>query len=165
MGPATLLSLLPMNLEGEDLSDANVWLFPILKHYIVGAPLHYFTEEILVMIKRMREKVSKDTAKSFMNLEKHLRSKLKEEPDIRGIICTSLRLLIQQNNILDLEHKGYIGEDMAKEQVHYSQQVARDNLYVLKSFAKNWLKYLSEVFLKSTKDDGGCLQILLCNVH
>jgi len=98
-----------------------------------------------------------DTAKSFMNLEKHLRSKLKEEPDIRGIICTSLRLLIQQNNI---EHKGYIGEDMTKEQNHYSPQVARDNLYVLKSSAKNWLKDLSEVFLKSPKDDGGCLQVL-----
>ncbi|XP_047157816.1 RRP12-like protein [Vigna umbellata] len=196
MGPATLLSFVPLNLEAEDLSDANVWLFPILKHYIVGAPLHYFTEEILVMIKRMREKAQKlekqglmvssrnadaiayslwsllpsfcnypsDTAKSFMNLEKHLRSKMKEEPDIRGIICTSLRLLIQQNNILDLEHKGYIGEDMAKEQVHYSQQVATDNLYVLKSSAKNWLKDLSEVFLKSTKDDGGCLQCTIGDV-
>jgi len=101
-----------------------------------------------------------DTAKSFMNLEKHLRSKLKEEPDIRGIICTSLRLLIQQNNIVDLEQKGYIGEDMTEEQSRYSPQTARDNLYVLKSSAKNWLKDLSEVFLKSTKDDGGCLQVL-----
>lgn len=59
MGPATLLSLVPLNLEAEDLSDANVWLFPILKHYIVGAPLNYFSEEILVMIKRMREKAQK----------------------------------------------------------------------------------------------------------
>ncbi|ESW26550.1 hypothetical protein PHAVU_003G128600 [Phaseolus vulgaris] len=193
MGPETLLSLVPLNLEAEDLSVANVWLFPILKHYIVGAPLNYFTEEILAMIKRVREKAQKfekqglmvssrnaeaiayslwsllpsfcnypsDTAKSFMNLEKHLRSKLKEEPDIRGIICTSLRLLIQQNNI---EHKGYIGEDMTKEQNHYSPQVARDNLYVLKSSAKNWLKDLSEVFLKSPKDDGGCLQCTIGDV-
>lgn len=97
-----------------------------------------------------------------MNLEKHLRSKLKEEPDICGIICTSLQLLIQQNNIVDSKDKGYMGEDMSKEQilVHYSQQVARDNLYVLKSSAKHWLEDLSEVFLKSTKDDGGCLQVL-----
>ncbi|RZB71976.1 RRP12-like protein isoform B [Glycine soja] len=192
MGPETLLSLIPLNLEAEDSSDANVWLFPILKHYIVGAPLNYFTEEILTMIKHAKEKAQKlekqglmvssrnadalayslwsllpsfcnypsDTSKSFMNLEKHLRRKLKEEPDIRGIICTSLQLLIQQNNIVDSKDKGYIGEDMAKEQVpvHYSQQVARDNLYVLKSSAKHWLEDLSEVFLKSTKDDGGCLQ-------
>ncbi|RDX76023.1 RRP12-like protein, partial [Mucuna pruriens] len=192
MGPETLLSLVPLNLEAEDLSDANVWLFPILKHYIVGAPLNYFTEEIMTLINGVREKAQKlekqglmvssrnadalayslwsllpsfcnypsDTARSFMDLEKHLRSKLKEEPDIRGIICTSLQLLIQQNNIVDSNDKGYIGEDMTKEQVlvHYSQQVSRDNLYVLKSSAKNWLKDLSEVFLKSTKDDGGCLQ-------
>lgn len=59
MGPEILLSLIPLNLEAEDSSDANVWLFPILKHYIVGAPLNYFTEEILTMIKRVREKAQK----------------------------------------------------------------------------------------------------------
>ncbi|KAL2338811.1 hypothetical protein Fmac_013257 [Flemingia macrophylla] len=192
MGPETLLSLIPLNLETEDLSDANVWLFPILKHYIVGAPLNYFTEEILTMIKRIREKAQKlekqglmvssrnadalayslwsllpafcnypsDTANSFMDLERHLRSKLKEEPDIRGIICTSLQLLIQQNNIRDSNDQGCIGEDMAKEHnlVRYSQEVVRDNLFALKSSAKNWLRDLSEVFLKSMTDDGGCLQ-------
>lgn len=59
MGPETLLSFIPLNLEVEDLSDANVWLFPILKHYVVGARLHYFTEEILTMIKRIKEKAQK----------------------------------------------------------------------------------------------------------
>jgi len=59
MGPETLLSIVPLNLEAEDLSAANVWLFPILKHYIVGAPLNYFTEEILAMINRVREKARK----------------------------------------------------------------------------------------------------------
>ncbi|KAK7388294.1 hypothetical protein VNO78_23108 [Psophocarpus tetragonolobus] len=198
MGPETLLSLVPLNLEAEDLSHANVWLFPILKHHIVGATLNYFTEEILTMIKRVREKARKfekqglmvssrnadalayslwsllpsfcnypsDTAKSFVHLEKHLRSKLKEEPDIRGIVCTSLQLLIQQNKIVDSKEKGYIGEDMDKKQVqvHYSQQIASDNLHVLKSSANNWLKDLSEVFLKSTKDDGGCLQSTIGDV-
>ncbi|XP_027329216.1 RRP12-like protein isoform X2 [Abrus precatorius] len=192
MGPETLLSLIPLNLEAEDLADANIWLFPILKHYIVGAPLNYFTEVILGMIKCVREKAQKlekqglmvssrnadalvyslwsllpsfcnypsDTAKSFMDLEKHLRSKLKEEPDIRGIICTSLQLLIHQNKNIDSNDKSYIGQNLAKEQVlaHYSQQVALDNLYVLKSSAKKWLKDLSEVFLQTMKDDGGCLQ-------
>ncbi|XP_061361599.1 uncharacterized protein LOC133305400 [Gastrolobium bilobum] len=193
MGPETLLSLIPLNLEAEDLSDANIWLFPILKQYIVGASLTYFTEEILTMIERLREKARRlekqglmvssrnadalmyslwsllpsfcnypsDTAESFVDLEKHLRDKLKEEPDIRGIICTSLQLLIQQNkNIVDANDNDYIGQDMAKEQVfvRYSQQVATDNLFVLKSSARNLLKDLSEVFLNSTKDDGGCLQ-------
>ncbi|CAJ2627945.1 unnamed protein product [Trifolium pratense] len=190
MGPETLLSLIPLNLEAEDSSVSNIWLFPILKQYIIGAPLKYFTEEILPMIERVREKAQKlekqglmvssrnadalvyslwsllpsfcnypsDTAKSFKDLEKHLRSKLKEEPDIRGIICTSLQLLIRQNkNIKDSNDKD---EDMAKEQVlgNYSQQVATENLRALEISAKNMLKDLSDVFLKSTKDDGGCLQ-------
>ncbi|KAK2455632.1 RRP12 protein [Trifolium repens] len=186
MGPETLLSLIPLNLEAEDLSVSNIWLFPILKQYIIGAPLKYFTEEILPMIERLEKQglmvssrnadalvyslwsllpsfcnYPSDTAKSFKDLEKHLRNKLKEEPDIRGIICTSLQLLIRQNkNIKDSNDTDDIGKDMAKEQVlaNYSQQVATENLRALEISAKNLLKDLSDVFLKSTKDDGGCLQ-------
>jgi len=220
MGPDTFLSFIPLNLEAEDLSVSNIWLFPILKQYIVGARLKYFAEEILPMIGRIREKAQKvldivfkmqrffspwysfptlynlqlekqgltvssrnadalayslwsllpsfcnypsDTAKSFKDLERHLRSTLKQEPDIRGIICTSLQLLIRQNkNIEDSNDKDDIGQDMAKEQVlvNYSQQVATENLRALEISAKNLLKDLSDVFLKSTKDDGGCLQVL-----
>ncbi|XLR26687.1 hypothetical protein HN51_039902 [Arachis hypogaea] len=54
MGPERLLSLIPLNLEAEDLLDANIWLFPFLKQYI-GARLNYFKEEILPMIERTRE--------------------------------------------------------------------------------------------------------------
>ena len=56
MGPETFLSLLPLNLEAEDLSNANIWLFPILKQYTVGARLSFFTEEILSMIGRLKQK-------------------------------------------------------------------------------------------------------------
>ncbi|GAU26881.1 hypothetical protein TSUD_02840, partial [Trifolium subterraneum] len=182
MGPETLLSLIPLNLEADDLSVSNKWLFPILKQYIVGARLKYFTEKILPMIERVNENAQKlqkqglmvssrndlwsllpsfcnypsDTAKCFEDLEKHLRSKLKEEPDIRGIICTSLQLLIRQNKNI----KDDIGQDMANEHVlvNYSQQVATENLRELEIYAKDLLKVLSDVFLKSTKDEGGCLQ-------
>ncbi|WJX78243.1 hypothetical protein P8452_61489 [Trifolium repens] len=181
MGPETLLSLMPLNLEAEDLSVSNRLLIPILKQYIVGARLKYFTEEILPMIERLQKQglvvssrnlwsllpsfcnYPSDTAKSFEDLEKHLRSKLKEEPDIRGIICTSLQLLIRQNkNVKDSYDKDDIWQDMANEQVlvNYSQQVATENLRALEVYAKNLLKVLSDVFLKSTKDDGGCLQVI-----
>jgi len=224
MGPETFLSLIPLNFEAEDLSVSNKWLFPILKQYIVGVRLKYFTEEILPMIESARENAQKvfdifffemqcyfsswysfptlyilqlekqelmkadtlvyslwsllpsfcnypsDTAKSFKDLEKHLRSKLKEEPNIRGIICTSLQLLIRQNkNIKDSNDKDDSKQDMAKEQVlyNYSQQVATENLRALEISANNLLKDLSDVFLKSTKDDGGCLQVLFlqCSMH
>lgn len=56
MGPETFLAILPLNLEAEDLSDANIWLFPILKHYTVGARLSFFTEEILSIIGRVRQR-------------------------------------------------------------------------------------------------------------
>jgi ribosomal RNA-processing protein 12 len=59
MGPETFLSFIPLNLEAEDLSVSNIWLFPILKQYIVGAHLKYFTDEILPMIGRIREKAQK----------------------------------------------------------------------------------------------------------
>jgi ribosomal RNA-processing protein 12 len=50
---------MPLNLEAEDLSVSNRWLIPILKQYIVGARLKYFTEEILPMIERVREKAQR----------------------------------------------------------------------------------------------------------
>lgn len=56
MGPETFLSLLPLKLEAQDLSDANVWLFPILKQYTVGARLGFFTESILDMVGFVKQK-------------------------------------------------------------------------------------------------------------
>ncbi|KAF7836830.1 RRP12-like protein [Senna tora] len=194
MGPETFLSLLPLNLEAEDLSDANVWVFPILKHYTVGARLSFFKEEILSMIGRVKQRSQQfeqqglmvssrnadalvyslwsllpsfcnyplDTAESFKDLEKTLCNKLEEEPEIRGIICTSLQLLIQQNKKIkdEKDERQYDGVDMGREHylVHYTKEIATYNLDVLKSSAQELLTVLSEVFLKSTKDDGGCLQ-------
>ncbi|KAI9114053.1 hypothetical protein K1719_015304 [Acacia pycnantha] len=197
MGPQTFLSILPLNLEADDLSNANIWLFPILKHYTVGARLSYFTEEILSIIGRLRKRSRQfelqglmvssrngdalayslwsllpsfcnypmDTAESFMDMERTLCITLQEEPDIRGIICTSLQLLIQQNKKIadEKDDKQCVGGDMVCEHglVHYTKQVAASNLNVLKSSAQELLTVLSHVFLKSTKDDGGCLQLTI----
>lgn len=59
LGPETFLGFIPLNLEADELSEANVWLFPILKQYIVGARLSFFTESILGMIELMKEKSRK----------------------------------------------------------------------------------------------------------
>ena len=56
MGPETFLGFLPLNLEAEDLSEVNVWLFPILKQYTIGARLSFFTESILGMVEEMSNK-------------------------------------------------------------------------------------------------------------
>lgn len=56
MGPQAFLSLLPLKLDVEDQSEANVWLFPILKQYTVGAHLSFFTKSILGMVGPIRQK-------------------------------------------------------------------------------------------------------------
>ncbi|XP_071911266.1 uncharacterized protein [Coffea arabica] len=194
MGPETFLSILPLKLDSEVLTEANLWLFPILKQYIVGARLSFFTESILPMIGAMSRKSAlleregkvysarsidgivyslwsllpsfcnypQDTAESFRDLEKALCSALREEPDVWGIICSSLQILVQQNRG-HLEGK----EDMSifdlsvPEQraiALYNPQVAADNLSVLRSSARELLSVMSGVFLKAPKDISGSIQ-------
>ena len=56
MGPEIFLSIVPLKLEVEDLSEANVWILPILKQYTVGAHLSFFSESILNMVRLMKQK-------------------------------------------------------------------------------------------------------------
>lgn len=56
MGPEKFLTIVPLNLDVEVASDANVWLFPILKQHVVGASLIFFSEYILGIVKRLKQK-------------------------------------------------------------------------------------------------------------
>lgn len=105
-----------------------------------------------------------DTAESFKLLEKVLCNALKEEPDLQGIICSSLQILIQQNNSI-LEGNSYVPSDKLNVSVEraigfYNKEVASANLVVLKSSARNFLLVLSNAFLNSTKDPGGSLMVI-----
>lgn len=106
-----------------------------------------------------------DTAENFKDLEKALCSALQEEADSRGIVCSSLQILIQQNKRI-MEQKNEmpdLEEGTARQRAvsHYTPQVAADNLNALRSSAREFLNVLSGVFLQSTKDDGGSLQVLI----
>ncbi|KAH0970908.1 hypothetical protein GBA52_023064 [Prunus armeniaca] len=194
MGPETFLGLIPLNLEAENLSQVNVWLFPILKQYTIGARLSFFTESILGMARTIKKKSRKlesqgrtfssrstdalvhalwsllpsfcnyasDTAESFKDLEQALCSALKDEPEIRGIICLSLQILIQQNKktVEEMNDLAYseVGSARHRALANYTPQVTADNLSVLKSSACKLLDVLSDVFSNTTKDDAGCLQ-------
>ncbi|VVA32475.1 PREDICTED: RRP12 [Prunus dulcis] len=164
MGPETFLGLLPLNLEAEDPSQVNVWLFPILKQYTIGARLSFFTESILGMVQTMKDKsrelesqgriFSSRSTDGFNDLEQALCSALQDEPEIRGIICLSLQILVQQNKkivgeVNDLSDSE-VGSARHRVVANYTPQVTADNLSVLKSSAC--------VFLNTTKDDAGCLQ-------
>ena len=107
-----------------------------------------------------------DTAKSFKLLQKVLCNVLSEEPDLHGIVCSSLQILIQQNKCI-VEGKNYLPSDklnLSTERAisRYSEEVASTNLNVLKSSASDFLSVLSKVFLKSTNDPGGSLQVDFC---
>ncbi|URE31142.1 NUC173 domain [Musa troglodytarum] len=134
MGPEKFLHILPLNLDVEDVSDANVWLLPILKQHVVGARLSFFLEHILVMVKHIKQKSHKletegrifsarsteglvytlwsllpafcnypiDIKSGFNAIQKELCNALREEPDLRGIICSSLQATIHDfANIAD----------------------------------------------------------------
>ncbi|KNA13159.1 hypothetical protein SOVF_119210 [Spinacia oleracea] len=193
VGPEEFLSILPLKLEADNLSEINDWLFPIIKQYTVGARLRFYVESLLGTIGSLKQKSYKlklegqvqasryadrmvyqvwsllpsfcnyplDTAESFKLLEKVLCNALKEEPDLQGIICSSLQILIQQNNSI-LEGNSYVPSDKLNVSVEraigfYNKEVASANLVVLKSSARNFLLVLSNAFLNSTKDPGGSL--------
>ncbi|KAF9680360.1 hypothetical protein SADUNF_Sadunf06G0113100 [Salix dunnii] len=193
MGPEVFLSLLPLKLEVDDLSEVNVWLFPILKQYTVGARLSFFKESVLSMVALIKNKSRQmeldgriistrsadalvyslwsllpsfcnyplDTAESFQDLEKTLRGALSAECDIRGIVCSALQVLVQQNKRI-MEQDDLTGTEVGiAEQyaiAHYTLQVAADNLRVLRSSPCNLLTVLSGILMESPKDDGGLLQ-------
>ncbi|KAK6147593.1 hypothetical protein DH2020_018505 [Rehmannia glutinosa] len=194
MGPEIFLSLLPLNLEVQDLSESNLWLFPILKQYTVCAHLSFFTKSILPTVAEMKRKSAVleqegkmysarsvdgivyslwsllpsfcnypvDTAESFKGLERALCTALQEEPEICGIICSSLQILIQQNKrILEGKQNSQnieVGIPEERAIALYTAQVAGSNLTMLKSSARELLSVLTGVYFKSSKDTGGILQ-------
>ncbi|XP_051150199.1 uncharacterized protein LOC127264739 [Andrographis paniculata] len=194
MGPEAFLNLIPLNLEDEDLSESNLWLFPILKQYTVGAHLQFFSKSILPLVEKMKQKSAVleqegklqsarsidgivyslwsllpsfcnfpvDTSESFKDLEGALCATLKEEPDVRGIICSSLQILIQQNKkiVEGKENSTNYELQLAEERAiaHYTAQVSESNLSSLKSSAHELFSALTHVYLKSSKDTAAILQ-------
>ncbi|KAK9073659.1 hypothetical protein SSX86_006253 [Deinandra increscens subsp. villosa] len=103
-----------------------------------------------------------DTAESFKDLETELRRALRKEADFRGLICSSLQILIQQNKrIMEGEYEPFFGKVSISQQRAvsvYTSEVATSNLDVLRSSASEILSTLSGIFMKSTQDEGGSLQ-------
>ena len=104
-----------------------------------------------------------DTDESFKDLEKALCRALQEQPDLRGVICSSLQILIQPNKeVIEGENEPSGKELSICEQravSRYTSEVAARNLDVLRSSAREILPTLSGIFINSSKDDGGSLQV------
>lgn len=100
---------------------------------------------------------------SFADLRRILRGALQTQADTRGIICTSLNILIQQNKEI-VEGKEVPANDaspaMLRAIARYDSQHAAANLEVLRLCAPKLLDVLSRIFYESGKDDGGSLQVI-----
>ncbi|KAL9242169.1 hypothetical protein vseg_016195 [Gypsophila vaccaria] len=193
MGPEVFLSILPLKLRADVLSEINDWLFPILKQYTIGARLRFYVESLLGAVKFLKKKshdlkvegkvqssrvvdsviyhvwsllpsfcnYSSDTAESFDILKNVLHIALGEEPELHGIICSSLQILIQQNKHV-LEGTDSLDSDkltISSERAinRYTKEVASANMAVLRSSASDFFLSLSKVYMKSSKDPGGSL--------
>ncbi|KAK8654755.1 hypothetical protein V6N13_107355 [Hibiscus sabdariffa] len=103
-----------------------------------------------------------DTAKSFKELLSPICSALHEEQDLRGKICSSLQILIQQNKKIKEGKDDLDGAELSPSQQramsHYTPEIARENLKVLSASAPQLLSLLSGIFMESTVDEGGSLQ-------
>ncbi|KAL9659403.1 hypothetical protein QQ045_024209 [Rhodiola kirilowii] len=108
-----------------------------------------------------------DTAESFNLLVKDLCQYLREKPDVRGLICSGLHLLIEQNKKIS-EGRNYssdteLNTSTQRAMAYYTADVASKNLKVLASSARKLLSVLAEIFLNSDKD-GGCLQSVISEI-
>lgn len=103
-----------------------------------------------------------DTAESFEDLGRILCGALQTQAENRGIICTSLNILIQQNKKV-VEGKEVPVNDASPALVRaiarYDSHSAAANLEVIRSCAPKLLDVLSKIFHESGKDDGGSLQV------
>ncbi|KAF3792282.1 RRP12-like protein [Nymphaea thermarum] len=106
-----------------------------------------------------------DTAHSFGSLAKPLLEALNREPELRGLICSSLQILIQQNKAAASGNTNHLDSELQEISVstqrvrsHYTPEVAAGNLEVLGSFCQNFLSVLFKIFEESPEDDGGWLQ-------
>ncbi|KAK4337537.1 hypothetical protein RND71_042024 [Anisodus tanguticus] len=173
MGPDSFLTILPLKLDKQNLSESNLWLFPIIKQTIIGAHLRFFSNSILSMVGAMKQRSARfehegkiysaqtidgivyslwSLLPSFCNYPVDTAESFKA---LEKILCKALREepdfadLIQQNKSI-LEGKVDFSDaeiSIPKERAiaHYNQQVAGDNLNALGLSARELLAQLFDL--------------------
>jgi len=116
-----------------------------------------------------------DTAQNFRDLAKKLGASLQKEPDLRGIICSSLQILIQQNkkaqeeslySLSSLEQVKGLEINLAEQRAksRYNSKVASANMKILTSFSPKFLSTLFNIFMSSPQDKRGYLQATIADI-
>ncbi|KAL5212374.1 hypothetical protein ABZP36_023221 [Zizania latifolia] len=114
---------------------------------------------------------ARDTSIHFGALQNVLCDTLKNQPGLRGIICSSIQILIKQNKealavpieeVLPAEDGISKSERRAKE--CYTKEFAEENLKAIRTFASKFLEVLCSIFLASSKDAIGFLQSAISEI-
>lgn len=116
-----------------------------------------------------------DTAQNFLDLAKKLRASLLKEPDLRGIICSSLQILIQQNkkaqeealnSLISLEQAERLEISLAEQRANsrYNSKVASENMKILRKISPEFLSTLFTIFMSSPQEKRGYLQATIADM-
>ncbi|KAM0874680.1 hypothetical protein ACQ4PT_037239 [Festuca glaucescens] len=106
-----------------------------------------------------------DTSNTFRVLQNVLCDTLQNQPDLRGIICSSIQILIKQNKeaLSITSGEDALVEDEASKSERraknrYTKDFAEENLKEIRAFSSKFLRLLCSIFLSSSKDAIGFLQ-------
>lgn len=115
-----------------------------------------------------------DTAQSFGRIAKPVGSVLSEQPELRGVVCHGLQMLIRQNRVAlgELVAPVLNGEDSiesptvnkpAEERAKalYTEKTAKTNLAAIASFSRNFLPLLFNIFIAAPPEKRGVLQVTI----
>ncbi|GLJ21439.1 hypothetical protein SUGI_0394870 [Cryptomeria japonica] len=116
-----------------------------------------------------------DTAQNFQFLAKTLGDALVKEPELRGIICSSLQILIQQNkrpqdksqggsNIVEDFEYLEVSDAEQRAKFHYTSEVSLKNMKALTSYSRKFLSILFKIFISSPPDKRGYLQATIADI-
>ncbi|XP_062220493.1 uncharacterized protein LOC133919935 [Phragmites australis] len=107
----------------------------------------------------------RDTSSNFGVLQNVLCDTLQNQPDLRGIVCSSIQVLIKQNKEAwlvsreeDILTEDEISKSERRAKEHYTKEVAEENLKAIRAFSSHFLEVLCSIFLTSSMDAIGLLQ-------
>lgn len=119
-----------------------------------------------------------DTAESFSLIAKTLGDVLTKEPELRGLVCSSLRTLVAQNRkargdkMVDKVAEKLIEEENSEElsvaeqraRSLYTPEVAAANLKTISGYSRNFLPLLFNLFVASPAEERGDLQLTIAAI-
>ncbi|KAM0891964.1 hypothetical protein ACQ4PT_026063 [Festuca glaucescens] len=98
-----------------------------------------------------------DTSNTFEVLQNVICDTLKNQPDLRGIICSSIQILIKQNKealSITSEEDILVEDELSKSERRaknrYTKDFAEENLKEIRAFSSNFLDLLCSIFLSSS---------------